>query len=95
MAALDLVSLFPSVPYKFVKKSVKRRWKDMKKKLPFNEFLKGLEFLKLYKIQLIDQTMNSKGFFWTSGDDTFVQNSYSYEKVPSENFHKKAQISTN
>ena len=47
MASLDVVSLFPSVPYEFVKNSIKKRWKDIKKhtKLPFNEFMKGLEVL--------------------------------------------------
>ena len=47
MATLDVVSSFPSVPYEFVKNSIKKRWKDIKKhtKMSFKEFMKGLDIL--------------------------------------------------
>ena len=47
MASLDVVSLFPSVPYELVKKSIKKRWNNIKMhtKMPFKEFIKGLEIL--------------------------------------------------
>ena len=47
MASLDIVSLFLSVPYEFVKNSIKKRWKDIQSptKLPFNEFIIGLDIL--------------------------------------------------
>ena len=36
MASLDIVSLYPSVPYELVKESIKKRWKDMLKHTKMN-----------------------------------------------------------
>ena len=47
MASLNIVSLYPSVPYGLGKESIKKRWKDIHKHTNMNleEFLKGLESL--------------------------------------------------
>ena len=47
MASLDIVALYPSVPYELVKEIIKKRWKDIHKhtKMNLTEFLKGLEVL--------------------------------------------------
>ena len=47
MASSDIVSLYPSVPYELVTKSIKKRWKDIHKHTNINmaEFLKRLEVL--------------------------------------------------
>ena len=66
MQSLDYVSLFPSVPYELVKKSIKKRCNNIKMhtKILFNEFMKGLEIVMLHYIfkMIISITNKSMAF---------------------------------
>ena len=45
MGSLEVVSLFPSIPFELFQASIKRRWKQIKKhtNLPQKKFLNGFE----------------------------------------------------
>lgn len=47
MVSLDVVNMYPSIPFDLIKSSIKNRWEDIKKctDIPLKEFLSGLDLL--------------------------------------------------